>query len=1528
MVLKLSMTKGDGTVVALSVAAPEDATVGQVAQHLSRADATRAGPSPPGDETLLVTPVAKGAAPPRLVPRDSTMASAGIRSGDHIEIVPASGPRVGESAPTVAVVTVVAGADVGKAVALRPGSHVIGRDQEAAVALTDPLVSGRHARLVVGETLEIVDLGSTGGVLLESGFVTRATLASGDRIRMGGTELAIAKEATANGPVPSTSAVAFTRSPRVVPPLVPVDIALPEPPQQPTPRPFPKTALLAPVMLGLSMFLMTGRLVSLLFVGMSPLMMIGGVLDNRRQQRTQARARAEDFDTALGVAARELEAAHEREREVRLARSPSAADVGEAVSSLSPALWAQRAEHDSFLSVRLGLGTVPSALNLEAPALTNAVEGTWERVAALSGRYARIGSVPVTVSLRCAGSLGIAGDAEVARAIGRAAIVQVAGLHSPMECIITAFIAPARARDWSWLEWLPHTSSPASPVQADHVTAGRAAAHRLLTSLEEVVAQRAGRDIGSLVPSLRGLDPRGRDKRGAGRPGGHEPAPTLPAIVVVIEDAAPVDRGRLIRLAEKGPDVNVHVVWVADAVQALPAACRSFADASAWESSVPGREGRVGQVREGGTDWPVAFETLSVTDAAAIARRMACVEDVGVVIDDAADVPASFNYLEAHGVEALDSSRHAARWASEASSEAAGPGASCQPFSLRALVGHAGDEPFYLDLKTQGPHALVGGTTGAGKSEFLQSWVVGMASAHSPRRVTFLLVDYKGGSAFADCVRLPHCVGLVTDLTPHLVARALASLRAELRYRERLLGAAGAKDLETLASRGDPDAPPSLVIVIDEFAALAQEAPDFVDGVVDIAQRGRSLGLHLIMATQRPAGVIKDNLRANTNLRVALRMADEADSTDVLGSTAAAHVDPSLPGRAIARTGPGRLSTFQSVYSGSRSTPGENQTHVVVRELAMGAGRPWLVGDGAPTALAGPPGEATDASRVVDALVLAALECGIPTPRRPWLDHLADRYDLEELAGREGLASGDETRGNLGGRALSDAGESVAFGLIDDPSHQAQFPAVYAPGTEGNLLILGGTGSGKSTALRTIATAAILASDPGPTHVYCIDAAGGALDMLRVLPAVADVIDGGDVERVGRLLARVGAIVRDRARAFTAIRAAGLADFRQRSGRGELPRILVVIDGYGAFQNDFMNEQGRHQVFADFMEVLTQGRAVGVNVVFAADRIGALHTSVQAAISRTIVLRLNDDAQYGMLGLRPTVLTAPSPPGRGIDLATRQELQVAVLGNSAGIAEQARATDALAVRLRSDGPWGAEAIPRMPRLVEPAKLPRDVGGLPVLGIDGGTLRPRGFDLDRSVVIAGQAGTGKSSALAWLATAIRRCRPATPILHVTQRRNRLSQLRAWTASYGGPTAGDDLVAAWGEVLGRPAVDDGQVVVCIENVNDYGLSAADAGFVQAIKAARRNGHVIIAEADTQGWVGGPLVGELKGARRGLLLAPEAGDSQMLFAAASARMDRAETPPGRGVWVESGRVTPVQIPWVGGALSTDSQCGEHAE
>uniref|UniRef100_UPI0025D79940 FtsK/SpoIIIE domain-containing protein n=1 Tax=uncultured Demequina sp. TaxID=693499 RepID=UPI0025D79940 len=1284
--------------------------------------------------------------------------------------------------------------------------------------------------------------------------------------------------------------VSVTRPPRVVPPASDEVLDLPDAPRRPQPRQFPRVALLAPVALGLTMYAVTGRLISLVFVAMAPLMMVGSYVDTRVSARRLLGQQTAEFRRALDLAVETMTERHERERTTRSQRHPAVADVMDSVRDRGPLLWTHRPEHEAFLTVRIGLGSSPARATATVSPMRDAVAETWKEADAVRRRFASIDGVPVTADLRSAGAVGVAGAAaregaagsggEVARAdaVARAVLLQLAGLHSPQECVIAGFVSPAEPEAWRWLEWLPHTSSPASPLSAAHVVVGAVGAEALVGQLEALVSHRAGEDIEHLVPV-----PRGSVPTGAGAE-----APSTPAIVVLVCDDAAADRARLIRLAERGADVNVHVIWVAASPSRVPAACRTVVVVDAASASV-------GHVREGATSTPVDCDTVTVAQAAAVARQLCCLEDVGAVDTGDAAVPRSVSFLDLHGSEALDPRRAGSSWSALDRAVAApehGP-VSRRPFTLRALVGHDGSEPFYLDLISQGPHALVGGTTGAGKSEFLQSWILAMATAHSPARVTFLLVDYKGGSAFAECTRLPHSVGLVTDLAPHLVDRALASLRAELRMREQLLARKGAKDLKTLVRAGDPEAPPSLVIVVDEFAALVQEVPAFVDGVVDIAQRGRSLGLHLILATQRPAGVIKDSLRANTNLRIALRMADEPDSVDVLGVADAAHVDPALPGRAMARTGPGRVASFQAAFAGAHSTAEPATPAVAVRELHWGEGRVWE----SPGSAGAPVAGETDAARMVGALTEAARRLSVPPPRRPWLDELAPTYDLLDLARR--------------------ARPAAAFGLEDDPARQSQGPVAYDPDREGTLLVLGGSGSGTSTALRSIALGETLAAGRAPVHIYGIDRGGGGLDMLRSLPNVADVVHVEDAERIARMMTRLCAEVETRVRRATAVRASSLDDLREGAGDPGLPRLLVLIDGFGAFQAGYLDDVARHDVFRRLVTVMSEGRSVGVHVALAADRLRAL-------VGRTLVLRLNDEAQYGLVGLRGTALSPSSPPGRGCDAATRREFQVGVLGGDPSVRVQALAVDRLAAELRARGAVPAAPIPRLPAVVRASSLPADVVGLPVLGIDAETLEPRGFEVERPIAIAGQPGTGRSTALAWMATAIRRAHPARTLVLLTQRRTRIGALRAWDAVHQGPNAADELLERWRERLEQAAHGDDSVALCIENVQDFGGGLGDGALLQAVKGARRQGHLIIGEAETQAWAVGALASEIRSARRGLILAPEGADCQMLFGVQAPRAPRGPVPPGRGLWVEAGRVATVHMPWPDGEFSTDPTAG----
>ncbi|MFC7573668.1 FtsK/SpoIIIE domain-containing protein [Klenkia terrae] len=330
---------------------------------------------------------------------------------------------------------------------------------------------------------------------------------------------------------------------------------------------------------------------------------------------------------------------------------------------------------------------------------------------------------------------------------------------------------------------------------------------------------------------------------------------------------------------------------------------------------------------------------------------------------------------------------------------------------LTCLLGTGAAGPVALDLCAAGPHAVVAGTTGAGKSELLRTLVLGLASAHPPDLCSFLLVDYKGGAAFAEATDLPHTVGVLTDLDGASTARALRSLGAELTRRERLLADHGARDLAEL---GPQVLAPRLVIVVDEFATLGDELPGFVPGLVAIAQRGRSLGVHLVLATQRPAGSVGPEIRANCSVRLCLRTTDEAGSRDVLGVPDAAWLPVDRPGRALLRVGGDHPVALQVARVGG-SGPPDGAPAVTVR--------PWRWPVEPVHEPATDPAERTDLVEQVARLRTRAATEGLPAPPRPWLPALPDRVP-------PGAPGADPSR----------PPGVLVWGLVDRPEVQAQEP--------------------------------------------------------------------------------------------------------------------------------------------------------------------------------------------------------------------------------------------------------------------------------------------------------------------------------------------------------------------------------------------------------------------------------------------------------------------------------------------------------
>ena len=734
-----------------------------------------------------------------------------------------------------------------------------------------------------------------------------------------------------------------------------------------------------------------------------------------------------------------------------------------------------------------------------------------------------LAAAPVVVDLPRAGVIGLAGPAGETRAVARWLATQIAIWHTPSSVQLQLLTALDGSADWDWFRWLPHARGD-----------GLGTAVSLIGNDTTTCDDR----IRALLKLLESRAAAGRD-RFAGADSWSPP-------VVVILDGARRLRGLpgVARLLGDGPRHGIFFIALDTDSARLPEEGRA-------ELAFPVGGGVAATLRVHG-EAPVApllADQVSPGWAEGVARALSPLRDVGSEQAGAA-LPATARLVDLIGLDPHRPADLLGRWRSGG-------------LTPRAPVGVSIDGPFTIDLKRDGPHALVAGTTGSGKSEFLQTLVASLAVANRPDAIHFVLVDYKGASAFADCAALPHTVGMVTNLDGRETQRALTSLEAELRRREVRLHELGAVDIEAAweAAPGRGRAGLArLVLVIDEFAELAHELPEFVTGLMRIARVGRSLGVHLILATQRPAGVITAEIQANTGLRVALRMEGDGDSQEVIGTSDAARISRATPGRAYARIGGGTaLVGFQSARVAGRRrgvTVGLPPPQVVRVGWAR-LGYPW---PGRPPA-ADAAGPATDLHALVDCVREAARLDQVEPGPSPWLPALPDLIGVGDLPPPA-------------------PGEPVAFGLEDLPADQAQVPASFDVRAGPHLVAIGAARSGRSTLLRTLATQVCTAYPPDLVHLYGLDYGNGALLPLADLPHCGAVVRRTEGDRVERLVNRLIAEVDRRHEQLARHRLGDIAEQHRAAPPEErLPYILLVVDRWEASTVGYAARFGRRGGF-------------------------------------------------------------------------------------------------------------------------------------------------------------------------------------------------------------------------------------------------------------------------------------------------------------------------------------------------------------
>jgi S-DNA-T family DNA segregation ATPase FtsK/SpoIIIE len=1128
------------------------------------------------------------------------------------------------------------------------------------------------------------------------------------------------------------SHIVVKRPPRALPSEVPTqEIVLQPPPELPRGHQESVLMQLLPTlgMGGSVVFFFTSgqpfmRIMGMVMIASTIAMSIAMVVRFRRGSQGQLADMRRDYLSYLAQTRRAAVDTARAQRDAQYFLHPSPEQLWALVAEGSR-VWERRTGDEDFAQVRIGLGAQALATAVVAPEtapveqLEPLTAGAMQRFLAVHGT---LDDLPMAISLRAFYHVTISGDPRSVRSSARAVTGSLAALHSPEDLILVVAAGREALPHWEWAKWLPHVQAPGA--------VDGAGSRRLIDS--------DTRELENLLAS-----------RLTGRPRFHPnaaPLPEEPHIVVVLDGLSlPPDSV----LANPEGLQGVTVLEVVPGELTTGGGELSIVvqpDALHLESGH-------GVVYEGTPD------TFSYESAEALARQLAPLR-MASGGDDGEPLLANLEFtdlLNLGDAASVDTKR---TWRPRSLAE-----------RLRVPIGLGEDgRPVMLDLKEaaqegMGPHGLCVGATGSGKSELLRTLVLGLAVTHSSETLNFVLADFKGGATFAGMAQMPHVAAVITNLADDLtlVDRMGDSIRGELNRRQEMLRDAGnyanIHDYEKARAAGAPLQPiPSLILVIDEFSELLTAKPDFIEMFVQIGRIGRSLGVHLLLASQRLEEGRLRGLETYLSYRIGLRTFSAAESRAALGVPDAYEL-PNVPGSGILKFGTDEMVRFKAAYvsgvyrSGTQRGPsGGGPLPVDRRPVLFTAAEVPVQYVPVPQqrAAAEPEIDEALADTVLDVIV-RRLEAQGPAAHQVWLPPLDSPPSLDSLL--PGLAA-------VAGRGLTQPGYEgagrlvVPVGLVDKPYEQRRDPLwLDFSGAAGHMQIVGGPQSGKSTLLRTIISSFALTHTPYEVQFYGLDFGGGGMSAVAGLPHVGGVASRLDPEKVRRTVAEVYGVLTRREEYFRSAGIPSIADFRTRRARGDISvtdqpwgDVFLVIDGWGNFRTEY------ESLDPVVLDIAARGLGYGIHVILTASRSMEVRSSLKDQLMNRLELRLGDTMD-SELDRKVAANVPTGVPGRG---QSPQKLHfmgaVPRIDGLTSDTDLSDATQALATEVARH--WQAPPAPEvrlLPRQFPAHELPPG-DRFPHRGVafalDEDNLEPVfvDFEQDPFFLVFGESESGKSNLL--------------------------------------------------------------------------------------------------------------------------------------------------------------------------------------
>lgn len=993
------------------------------------------------------------------------------------------------------------------------------------------------------------------------------------------------------------------------------------------------------------MAMINGAHSSIMYLIMLPMMLassVAGIFGNSAQKKKFESGLAEarkNFRDSLRSVEEKLSGLRKRELAVRLETDPSPEECIGRITRQDPRIGERRPHDNDFLYLRCGLGDVPASFSVDAEYQREKQAEFLEEykfIEELSAMYAMLKDVPIRIPLAEIGGLGISGPRLQVMDTARALLVQLLTHHWIDEVRFGILTPDRNLSAWGWADQLPQMSSILSTNKGENILNAR------LNSLEQEMQQRRQQqEISKQVGS---------------KSNSEQQEPPLPRLVILIDSLPEGFTHSALDLLEKqGRELGIYCIYLCDKPEHIPGSCGGML-------VLNGSNSIYSQTGEEGIQTRLKPDAVKIEEANAFARAMGEITWPGE--SNASRPPDLITFLEMYGVKRVEELPIEDWWENE------------PPYGyLRAPLGAMSSTTnFIFDLNDKdgahGPHGLLGGMTGSGKSEVLKTIILSLALCHHPYDLNFALIDFKGGAAFNELAALPHTVGVVTDIESNatFAERVIQALNGEIQRRKVVLERARAvyhfsrPHIDEYRKLKIREPLPRLLIIFDEFAEFKQRNPEESKKLISIARQGRSLGVHLLLATQNITAAVDPEIMQNSTYKICLRMAQAQDSMQLIGIPDAVNI---LRGRAYFSAGTRIL--YQSAFAGADYYPlGEDTEGCFVR----------IWPDGRREILKTPETEEQDfgpkaiseALAVIEAIQKTAEKLNLKHPPAVWPDALPEKLYLPDLLNDTLVGGWDGKEWQICHKWGTPADDSVLIypylGICDFPAQQQQLPFCADVHQGTNMLIFGSAGTGKSTMLRTLVTSLALTNAPDEVIIYVIDYGGQtALKVLEEFPHVGAVITRIETERTERLIQMLQKEVFRRNDLLRDANVDNRVDYNATVSREEqLPAIYLLIDNYGSLRRTFEPE-----FLNSISSLMSGGQSAGLYMVIASSLQGDIPNEMFANVNNRLTFLQADTSEYYRIVGHPSDAKLEEDaikgirPGRGLLRGTRPiEFQAAL----------------------------------------------------------------------------------------------------------------------------------------------------------------------------------------------------------------------------------------------------------------------------